>query len=290
METLINKAEILLEALPYFQMFRGAVVVIKFGGSAMEKLELTKSIMRDIVMMECIGMRPVVVHGGGKAISAKLAELKIPTEFINGLRYTCNQTISVVDDVLHNTVNKELVEAIQESGGQGVTLSGKSILKAEKMFTECKETGKQLDLGFVGDVSEVQTEAINKILDQNLIPVIAPLALGDDKNTYNINADIAACKIAKSLKARKLVFLSDVPGILQDKDDESSIISSITVNEVDNLINNNVISGGMAPKIKSAEEALRAGTKKVHIIDGRIKHSLLLEIFTKSGIGTEITN
>jgi len=290
MEKLINKAENLIEALPYIQMFRGAIVVIKFGGSAMEKIELTKSVMRDVVLMECIGMRPVVVHGGGKAISSKLNELSIPTKFINGLRYTCEKTISVVDDVLHNKVNRELVDAIHESGGKGVTLSGKSILKAQKMYTECVDTGKKLDLGYVGDVSEVQVDEILKILGNDLIPVIAPLAVGVDEQTYNINADIAACKIAKALKAKKLVFLSDVPGILKDKDDENSIISSITIDEVDRLIASKIISGGMAPKIKSAEDALLAGTEKVHIIDGRLKHSLLLEIFTDSGIGTEITN
>jgi acetylglutamate kinase len=289
MEKLINKAEILIEALPYIQLFRGAVVVIKFGGSAMEKIELTKSVMRDVVLMECIGMRPVVVHGGGKAISSKLTELSIPTKFINGLRYTCEKTISVVDDVLHNKVNKELVDAIHESGGKGVTISGKNILKAEKMYTSCVDTGKKLDLGFVGDVSDVQVDEIYKVLENNLIPVIAPLAVGEDEQTYNINADIAACKIAKALKAKKLVFLSDVPGILRNKDDEDSIISSITIDEVDKLIESKVIAGGMAPKIKCAEEALLAGTDKVHIIDGRVKHSLLLEIFTDRGIGTEIT-
>jgi len=289
MEKLINKAEILIEALPYIQLFRGAVVVIKFGGSAMENIELTKSVMRDVVLMECIGMRPVVVHGGGKAISAKLSELSIPTKFINGLRYTCEKTISIVDDVLHNKVNRELVDAIDESGGKGVTISGKNILKAEKMYTSCVDTGKKLDLGFVGDVSDVQVDEIIKVLNNNLIPVIPPLALGNDEQTYNINADIAACKITKALKAKKLVFLSDVPGILKNKEDEDSIISSITINEVDKLIENKVIAGGMAPKIKSAEEALLAGTDKVHIIDGRVKHSLLLEIFTDRGIGTEIT-
>ena len=289
MEKLINKAEILIEALPYIQLFRGAVVVIKFGGSAMEKIELTKSVMRDVVLMEYIEMRPVVVHGGGKAISSKLSELLIPTKFINGLRYTCEKTISVVDDVLHNKVNKELVDAIHESGGKGVTISGKNILKAEKMYTSCVDTGKKIDLGYVGDVSDVQVDEIHKVLDDNLIPVIAPLAVGEDQQTYNINADIAACKIAKALKAKKLVFLSDVPGILKNRDDDESIISSITIDEVDKLIESKIIAGGMAPKIKSAEEALLAGTDKVHIIDGRIKHSLLLEIFTDRGIGTEIT-
>ncbi len=288
MEKLINKSAVLIEALPYIQEFRDEIVVIKFGGSAMEDPELTKSTMRDIVFMECIGMKPVVVHGGGKAITSKLTELNIPTKFINGLRYTCDQTISVVDDVLHNTVNKDLLTAINDSGGKGTPISGKKFLKAEKMSTSCPDTGKEIDLGFVGNILDVDSTEIHEALDKNLVPVIPPLAKENDKNTLNINADIAACKIAKALKARKLVFLSDVPGILQDPSDESSIISSITVKEVDSLISRGIISGGMAPKIKSAEEALLAGTNKVHIIDGRVKHSLLLEIFTDSGIGTQI--
>lgn len=288
MEKLIDKAAVLIEALPYIQEFRNEIVVIKFGGSAMENPELTRSTMRDIVFMECIGMKPVVVHGGGKAISAKLKELDIPTKFINGLRYTCEKTISVVDDVLHNKVNKDLLSAIADSGGKGTPISGKELLKAEKMNTSCPETGAEIDLGFVGNVSHVDTSRIYEALKNGFLPVIPPLAIMDNTHTMNVNADIAACKIAQALKARKLVFLSDVPGILEDPEDENSIISSITVDEVDKLIDKGIISGGMAPKINSAEEALLAGTKKVHIIDGRVKHSLLLEIFTDSGVGTQI--
>lgn len=288
MEKLINKAAVLIEALPYIQKFRDEIVVIKFGGSAMEDPELTKSIMRDIVFMECVGMKPVVVHGGGKAISARLQQLDIPTKFINGLRYTCEKTISVVDDVLHNQVNRDLLSAIVESGGKGTPISGKKFLKAKKMNTSCMQTGQELDLGFVGDIYEVNTEEILASLAKELVPVIPPLAIDENGNILNINADIAACKIAQALKARKLVFLSDVPGILRTPGDETSIISTITVKEVDSLIKKGIISGGMAPKIKSAEEALLAGTNKVHIIDGRIQHSLMLEIFTDKGIGTEI--
>lgn len=288
MEELIDKAAVLIEALPYMQEFRDEIIVIKFGGSAMENPELTRSTMRDIVFMECIGMKPVVVHGGGKAISARLKELDIPTKFINGLRYTCNQTISVVDDVLHNKVNKDLLSAIADSGGRGAQISGKKFLKAEKMSTSCPETGKEIDLGFVGNVSEVDTSEIYETLAKDMVPVIPPLAIQDETHTMNVNADIAACKIAQALKARKLVFLSDVPGLLKDPNDENTIISSLTVDDVDALIEDGTISGGMAPKIKSAEEALLAGTNKVHIIDGRVRHSLLLEIFTDSGIGTQI--
>jgi acetylglutamate kinase len=288
MQKEIDKAAVLIEALPYIQKFRNEIVVIKFGGSAMEDKELIKKTMRDIVFMECVGMKPVVVHGGGKAISARLKELDISTNFINGLRYTCEKTIEVVDDVLHNVVNADLINAVKDAGGSGKSLSGKKFLKAEKVTTKCLETGKELDLGFVGNITDVDTEGIKKALNEDILPVIPPLAIDNEGNTYNINADIAACQIAKALKARKLVFLSDVPGILGDQNDEESVISTITVDEVDDLIKRNVISGGMAPKIKSAEEALLAGTNKVHIIDGRIKHSLMLEIFTDRGIGTEI--
>ncbi len=288
MQKEIDKAAVLIEALPYIQKFRNEIVVIKFGGSAMEDKDLIKKTMRDIVFMECVGMKPVVVHGGGKAISARLNELNIPTNFINGLRYTCNKTIKVVDEVLHNVVNTDLINAVQEAGGKGEQISGKNFLKAEKVTTKCIETGNELDLGFVGNIVDVDTKQILEALKNDVLPVVPPLAIDNEGNTYNINADIAACQIAKALKARKLVFLSDVPGILRDQKDEESVISTITVDEVDELIKRNIISGGMAPKIKSAEDALLAGTNKVHIIDGRIKHSLMLEIFTDRGIGTEI--
>jgi acetylglutamate kinase len=288
MQAMIDKAAVLIEALPYIQKFRDEIVVIKFGGSAMEAPELTKKTMRDIVFMECVGMKPVVIHGGGKAISAKLAELGIKTRFINGLRHTCSQTIEVVDDVLHNQVNAALLDAVATAGGKGMTLSGKQFLKASKATTSDPKTGNELDLGFVGEVVDIDIAPIHNALNNGILPVIPPLAVDETGQTYNINADIAACEIAMALKARKLVFLSDVPGILRDPSDEGSIIPTVTVDDVDSLIDQNVITGGMAPKIKSAEAALRAGVSKVHIIDGRIKHSLMLEIFTDTGVGTEI--
>ena len=288
MRKMIDKAAVLIEALPYIQKFRGALVVIKFGGSAMEDPELTRKTMRDIVFMECVGMKPIVVHGGGKAISAKLAERGIETKFINGLRHTCENTIRVVDDVLHNQVNRTLLDAVAEAGGDATALSGKTFLSASKTTSRDLITGKELDLGFVGEIVNVDVSPIRRILDSGALPVIPPLGVDDDGQIYNINADIAACEIAMALRARKLVFLSDVPGILADPDEEESVIPTITVDEVDSLIERNVISGGMAPKIKSAEAALRSGVNKVHIIDGRIKHSLMLEIFTDTGIGTEI--
>lgn len=288
MQKIIDKAAVLIEALPYIQKFRNAIVVIKFGGSAMEDPDLTRKTMRDIVFMECVGMKPVVVHGGGKAISAKLKELGIETRFINGLRHTCSKTMNVVDDVLHNQVNAALLDAVTTAGGKGIALSGKKFLKASKATTNDPKTGNEVDLGFVGEVVSIDVAPIHDALNSGVLPVIPPLAVDDTGQVYNINADIAACEIAMALRARKLVFLSDVPGILRDSEDEESIIPTVTVDEVDSLIKYKVITGGMAPKIKSAEAALRSGVNKVHIIDGRIKHSLMLEIFTHTGVGTEI--
>jgi acetylglutamate kinase len=288
MRNIINKAEVLVEALPYIQKFRGALVVVKFGGSAMEDPELVKNTMRDIVLLECIGLRPIVVHGGGKAISAELTRQNIEVKFVNGLRHTCGQTITIVDDVLHNKVNRSLLEHAEAAGGKAQTISGKEILKAERMYSQCRETGKQLDIGFVGNIIEVDATKILEAVDSGLIPVIPPLGVGEDGQVYNINADIAACKIAEAVKARKLVFLSDVPGILSDASDESSVIPTVRTDEIEKLIADKVITGGMIPKIKSSLHALEAGTNKVHMIDGRLTHSLLLEIFTDSGIGTEI--
>ena len=288
MKKIIGKAAVLVEALPYIQKFRGEIIVIKFGGSVMENAELMKSTMKDIVLMECVGMKPVVVHGGGDAISARLASLGIETKFINGLRFTCDRTINVVDDVLHNEINPEIVNAIADAGGKGQQLSGKKFLKAKKMFTSCLKTGNDLDIGFVGDIYHVDVSHILDALKSNVIPVIPPLACDEKGQVFNINADIAACKIAEALKAKKLVFLSDVPGILQNPDNEESVISTIKAAEIATLIERGIIKGGMVPKVKSAVHAINAGTNKVHMIDGRMRHSLLLEIFTDRGIGTEI--
>lgn len=282
------RAEVLTEALPYIQKFRDDIVVIKFGGSAMENPELTRRTMRDIVLLEATGMKPVVVHGGGKAITARLKELNIETKFINGLRVTCEKTIAVVDDVLHNTTNRQLVDGIREAGGKGCQISGKKMLRAERLVFRDKETGAELDIGFVGKVVAVDVNPILDALKYGFIPVIAPLAMDFYGQVYNINADMAACDIARSLKARKLVFLSDVPGILRDPHDEKSLISSIRTSEVEGLIAEGVLSGGMLPKIRSSVAALEAGTSEVQMIDGRVPHSLLLEIFTDKGIGTEI--
>ena len=286
--SLINKADVLNEALPFIQEFKDSIAVVKFGGSAMEDPELTKKTMRDIVLLEAIGMKMVVVHGGGKAISARLKELGVETRFINGLRVTDDATIKVVDDVLHNNTNKSLVDGIKAVGSRGVSISGKKIMRAEKLWSKDAATGEPLDIGYVGKVIAVDVDPILDALKYKFIPVITPLAMDFHGQTYNINADTAACEIAKALKARKLVFLSDVPGILRDPKDESTLISVIHTSEVDGLIAEGVLSGGMLPKIQSSVSAIKAGTREVHMIDGRTPHSLLLEIFTNSGIGTEI--
>lgn len=288
MQELIRKADVLNEALPFIQEFKNSIAVVKFGGSAMENPELTRKTMRDIVLLEAIGMKMVVVHGGGKAISARLKELGIQTQFINGLRVTDADTIKVVDDVLHNSTNKSLVDGITISGGKGVTISGKGIMRAEKLYSADPVTGEKIDIGFVGKVISVDVNPILDALRYKFIPVVTPLAMDFFHQPYNINADTAACEIAKALKARKLVFLSDVPGVLRDPKDEKSLISVIKTSEVDTLIAEKMLTGGMLPKIQSSVSAIKAGTREVHMVDGRIPHSLLLEIFTNSGVGTEI--
>ncbi|MGN0849899.1 MAG: acetylglutamate kinase [Victivallaceae bacterium] len=288
MESSLQKAKVLMEALPYIQKFRQAMVVIKFGGSAMENPELVRETMRDVVLMECIGMRPIVVHGGGKAISAELKKQNIPVKFVNGLRHTCERTIKIVDDVLHNQVNRNLVELAKESGGNAIGISGKHILTAERAFTTDPETGEKLDIGFVGNVTGVDPIPIMHAIWEGYIPVVTPLATGKNGEVFNVNADIAACKIAEALHVRKLVFLSDVPGVMRDQNDPSSVISTIKTTDVPELIASKVISGGMLPKIESCLSALNSGVNKVHMIDGRAEHSLLLELFTDKGVGTEI--
>ena len=288
MNTLLEKTEVLVEALPYIQRFRNSLMVVKFGGSAMEDPQLVARTMQDIVMLEAIGIRPVVVHGGGKAISAELKRLEIPVKFVNGLRYTCERTIKVVDQVLHDVVNRSLVKMGTECGGKLCGISGKQVLKARKTMSVDPLTGKEEDVGFVGEVYGVNPTPILEAVEKGFIPVVTPLGSGDENTVYNINADTAACRIAAALHARKLVFMSDVPGILQDKDDESSLIGTIRTDEIDTLIKQGVLSGGMLPKIAGCVAALDAGINKVHMIDGRLKHSLLLEIFTSTGVGTQI--
>lgn len=288
MNNLIEKANVLVEALPYIQRFRQSLVVVKFGGSVMEDPKLVAGAMQDIVMLEAIGVVPVVVHGGGKAISAALQECGIPVKFVNGLRYTCERTIKVVDDVLHNTVNAQLVALGEKAGGRMAGISGKSVLRAEKTMSTDPVSGKSEDIGFVGKVVGVNTSAIMEALAAGKIPVVTPLGTGSDGNTYNINADTAASKIAEALHARKLVFVSDVPGVLFNREDENSVIPTIRTTDIPELIRSGVLAGGMLPKVQGCVKALESGINKVHMINGRIPHSLLLEIFTEDGVGTQI--
>ena len=288
MQDLIKKANVLVEALPYIQKFRNSVMVIKFGGSSMEDPELVRSTMRDVVLLEATGIKPVVVHGGGKAISAELRKQDIPVRFVNGLRFTCDRTIRVVDDVLHNQVNRELVELANAAGGNAVGVSGKQVLKAQRTQSVDPVTGEAQDIGFVGELVGVNGAKILEEVEAGRIPIVTPLGLGLDGQVYNINADVAACKVAEAIHARKLVFLSDVPGILSDRENEASVIPTICTDEIGGLIRDGIISGGMLPKIKSCVEALNSGINKVQLIDGRVMHTLLLEIFTDRGVGTQI--
>ena len=288
MQDLIKKANVLVEALPYIQKFRNSVMVIKFGGSSMEDPELVRSTMRDVVLLEATGIKPVVVHGGGKAISAELRKQDIPVRFVNGLRFTCDRTIRVVDDVLHNQVNRELVELANAAGGNAVGVSGKQVLKAQRTQSVDPVTGEAQDIGFVGEIVGVNGAKILEEVEAGRIPIVTPLGLGLDGQVYNINADVAACKVAEAIHARKLVFLSDVPGILSDRENEASVIPTICTDEIGGLIRDGIISGGMLPKSKSCVEALNSGINKVQLIDGRVMHTLLLEIFTDRGVGTQI--
>lgn len=288
MQDLIKKANVLVEALPYIQKFRNSVMVIKFGGSSMEDPELVRSTMRDVVLLEATGIKPVVVHGGGKAISAELRKQDIPVRFVNGLRFTCDRTIRVVDDVLHNQVNRELVELANAAGGNAVGVSGKQVLKAQRTQSVDPVTGEAQDIGFVGEIVGVNGAKILEEVEAGRIPIVTPLGLGLGGQVYNINADVAACKVAEAIHARKLVFLSDVPGILSDRENEASVIPTICTDEIGGLIRDGIISGGMLPKIKSCVEALNSGINKVQLIDGRVMHTLLLEIFTDRGVGTQI--
>ncbi|MBR6471193.1 MAG: acetylglutamate kinase [Victivallales bacterium] len=284
-----DKAEVLIEALPYFQQFYGATVLVKFGGSAMEDLDRAHDVLRDVAFMKVAGMNPIVVHGGGKAINAELKKENIQAKFINGLRYTDAATIKVVDRVLHNVVNAHLAEYLREQCHASSTpVSGKNILRCQKIGTTDAVTHEPLDLGFVGKVVNVDTPQLEWIISRGEIPVIAPLACDLNGGIYNINADMAACEIASEMKVRKLVFLSDVPGVLRDPNDPNSLIATIHCDEIDQMIADGVISGGMIPKLNSAREAIQAGVGQVHMIDGRVKHSILLEVFTHEGIGTQI--
>ena len=285
---LIEKAEILVNALPYLQAYRDKTVLIKFGGSAMDDPELVKKLMRDIVLLEVLGFNPVVVHGGGKAISKAMNEAGLEAKFVNGLRVTTKEAISIVEKTLSGTINPGLAQMFRDFGGKAIGIPGTEVFVGEKI-QEKDADGNPIDIGEVGSVIGCQASKIQEAIEMQITPIISPLAkeLGTH-NPLNVNADLAAAALAKEIKPVKLVYISDVPGIMQDPSDESSLIKSITRQEALELIDDGTVSGGMIPKIKSAVEALNAGVRKVHFIDGRVPHSILLEIFTNDGIGTEI--
>jgi acetylglutamate kinase len=281
----IQKAQILVEAFPYIRQWYGSTVVVKYGGSTRSGAEELKTTLQDIVLMKFVGMRPVVVHGGGKDITRLTEKMGIRSKFVDGLRVTDLPTMEIVEMVLGGKINKELVSVIQQLGGSAVGLSGKdgAMLEASRIRSK---SGK--DLGFVGKVSKVNTAVLETLDREQFIPVIAPLGLGKDGHTYNVNADEAAGAIAGALKAEKLVFLTDVPGICKKKDDPKTLFSTVKAKEVPKLLKNGIISGGMIPKIQACLHALKSGVHKTHIIDGTLSHALLLEIFTPKGVGTEI--
>ncbi|HQW30359.1 MAG: acetylglutamate kinase [Verrucomicrobiales bacterium] len=285
----IEKAAVLVEALPYLQHFRGQTFLIKVGGSAMDDPDLVMRLLRDVVFMEVAGINPVLVHGGGKAISAAMKESGFPAEFIGGLRVTTDETMELVERTLSREINPGLVKGIESFGGRAIGVPGNDALIGERITGWSQDEGREVSLGRVGRVVGFDTSIIRAAIASEIVPVISPIA--SEVGTLlslNVNADLAASALAAELKASKLVYLSDVLGLMKDPSDESTLIHSLKADEVEGLIADGTISGGMIPKVRSSVEALNAGVGKVHMIDGRISHSLLLEIFTTEGIGTEI--
>jgi acetylglutamate kinase len=287
MKEIISKAATLVEALPYIQRFRSQVFVVKYGGSFMDSPdpEERHRVARDIVFLEAVGINPVVVHGGGKAITRALEKAGTKSQFISGYRVTDRASAEIVDQVLSREINPDIVRAIEEFGGKARGFAGPDIFRCRK-FSVPNE--KDVDLGFVGEVSEVNVEPLRECIRRSITPVISPTARGDDGNVYNCNADIAAAKTAIALKARRLVFMSDVPGLLRDPKKDSSLLTHLAVNEVPKWREKGVIGEGMIPKVDSAVSAIESGVEKVQFVDGRIPHSVLLEIFTDAGVGTEV--
>lgn len=283
MEMWLHKANVLIEALPYIQRFHGKTIVVKYGGSAMVDHELKKNVIRDVALLKLVGFRPIIVHGGGKEITKWINKIGLETQFVNGLRVTDKQTMEVAEMVL-NRVNKGLVSMMEKVGLKAVGISGKdgTVLRVEKKLSGGR------DIGFVGEVKEVNPLLLNTLLDNDFIPVICPIGSDDEYHSFNINADDAACAIAKAMKASKLVFLTDIEGVYRDFLDKSSLISEMTTAETKEFIASGNAGGGMLPKLQNCIDAIESGVSRVHILDGRIEHSLLLEFFTNKGIGTAI--
>ena len=283
MQEVLKKAEVLIEALPYIQKFNGKIIVVKYGGSAMSNEELQKNVIKDVTLLKLVGFKPIIVHGGGKEISRWVGKVGKEAEFVNGLRVTDDETMEIAEMVL-GRVNKRLVSMVEELGVKAVGLSGKDgkMLQVEKKYSEGQ------DIGYVGNITEVNPEILFDLLEKGYLPIVSPIGLGEDFATYNINADDAACAIAKAIGADKLVFLTDIEGLYKDINDKSSFISRITASEADELIEEGFIGGGMLPKLNNCTSAVKDGVNRVHILDGRIPHCLLLEIFTNEGVGTAI--
>jgi acetylglutamate kinase len=281
MQEVLKKAEVLVEALPYIQKFNRKIIVVKYGGSAMSNEELQKNVITDVTLLKLVGFKPIIVHGGGKAISSWVNKVGKEAEFVNGLRVTDSETMEIAEMVL-GRVNKQLVTMVQELGVKAIGISGKDsgLLHVQKKLSDGK------DIGYVGDIDKVDPKVLYDLLDNDYLPIVAPIGLDDNFDTYNINADDAACAIAKAVGADKLAFLTDIEGVYKDINDKSSFISRLTCSEADALIASGNIGGGMLPKLGNCTSAVREGVNRVHILDGRIPHCLLLEIFTNKGIGT----
>ncbi|MBJ7493480.1 MAG: acetylglutamate kinase [Opitutales bacterium] len=284
-----HKAEVLLEALPYIQKFRGSTFVVKYGGSFMDdpNPEGRDTVATDIAFLAAVGIQVVVVHGGGKAITRAMETAGIKSEFRGGMRVTDAATVKIVEETLNKEINGQICDSLRARGANPLGMPGNHVNLCEKLLS-VDEAGNPIDLGFVGDIKFVKAKLIKKALADGFLPVVSPIALDGDDQPYNTNADVAAAAIANSLRARRLIFMSDVPGLLSDSKDPSTLITTLKVGEVDELKKKGVIAGGMIPKVDSAVKALKEGVRRIHFIDGRVPHSLLLEVFTDKGIGTEI--
>jgi acetylglutamate kinase len=284
------RAESLIEALPYIQRFRGQTFVIKYGGAAMEEEQIVDRFIRDIVFLEAVGINPVLVHGGGKAITARMREAGLKPQFVNGLRVTDAVSIGIVENTLDHEINPKIVETVVKFGGKAQGISGRTVFLARKLPPQRREDGEQVDVGFVGEVTKINVRAIRSAIRDETLPVISPVGAGEDGLVLNINADVAAGALASAINAAKLIYVSDVPGIMRDPASTESLIPTVHSSQIDPLIKDRVIDGGMIPKVQSATDALRNGVEKIHMIGGNIHHCILLEIFTNSGIGTEIVS
>jgi acetylglutamate kinase len=282
------RAESLIEALPYIQKFRAQIFVIKYGGAAMEEDQIVDRFLRDVVFLEAVGINPVLVHGGGKLITARMREAGLKPQFIKGLRVTDERSINIVEQTLDNDINPKIVETIAKFGGKARGFSGKSVFVARKIGPQRKDNGEQVDIGFVGQAAKIDITNVSSAIADEVVPVISPIGADEDGMVLNLNADVAAAALASEIKAAKLIFVSDVPGIMRDPNAGDSLIPTVHCEQIESLIKHKVIDGGMIPKVESAADALKNGVEKIHMIGGNTHHCLLLEIFTNAGIGTEI--